>query len=113
MPFNNETNDKRVKKICYLMDLVLVSADSNKADTQEIKAMIAPLSKMLLEHGIAPTRWSEDQPDPAPRQPERKSPMWADIRQCAEQADLRDFPVAIAVFLNRLDEKVDQVKEGK
>lgn len=112
MPFNNETNDKRIKKICYLMDLVLVSADSNKADTQEIKAMIAPLSRMLLERDIAPAQWSEDQPGPAPRQIEKRSPMWSDIRQCAEQADLRDFPVAIAVFLNRLDEKIDAVKEG-
>ena len=32
---------------------------------------------------------------------------WETIRECAERAPLRDFPVAIAVYQNRIDELID------
>ena len=32
---------------------------------------------------------------------------WQTIRECAERAPLRDFPVAIAVYQNRIDELID------
>ena len=35
-----------------------------------------------------------------------KPHAWQTIRECAERAPLRDFPVAIAVYQNRIDELI-------
>lgn len=36
-----------------------------------------------------------------------KPHAWQTIKECAERAPLRDFPVAIAVYQNRIDALVD------
>lgn len=35
-----------------------------------------------------------------------KPHAWQTIKECAERAPLRDFPVAIAVYQNRIDELI-------
>lgn len=39
-----------------------------------------------------------------------KPHAWQTIRECAEQADLKDLGVALAVLMNRLDEAADNVR---
>lgn len=39
-----------------------------------------------------------------------KPHAWQTIRECAEQADLKDLGVALAVLMDRLDEVADNVR---
>lgn len=43
-------------------------------------------------------------------QREIKMHKWQTIRECAEQADFKDFGVALSVLMNRLDEAADNLK---
>lgn len=105
MAFENDTNRGRVLKMVETLQLILKSAQSNRAEVTDIQDMLRPLTDELagLVVAAAPTVAQDV------RQEQRgswtgKAPQWASVHDMAEQADLKDLTVAMAVYLNRIDE---------
>lgn len=96
MSIFNKTNEGRIKKALELLDLIDVSVASNKASAEDVARLLKPLTDRL---GVSPAA----APEPAPRGSAMRAPRWADVREMAEKADLKDLGTAIAVFLNRFD----------
>jgi hypothetical protein len=105
MAFENDTNIGRVQKMVETLQLILKSAQSNRADDEAIRDMLRPLTDELTALGA-----NTDQPDKGQSDTEQrgswtgKAPQWASVHDMAEQADLKDLTVAMAVYLNRIDE---------
>lgn len=105
MAFENDTNIGRVQKMIETLQLILKSAQSNRADDAAIRDMLRPLTDELTALGA-----NTDQPDKGQSDTEQrgswtgKAPQWASVHDLAEQADLKDLTVAMAVYLNRIDE---------
>ena len=69
--------------------------------------MVRPLSEALAELTGAPaatTSAAPMLPGVTMRAGTTRVPQWSSIREMAEPADLSDLTVAMAVYLNRLDE---------
>lgn len=107
MGFENDTNRGRVQKMIETLHLISKSAQSNRASEDEVNEMIRPLLDELdLLGAVAAPR---DASQGGIITPPLKKPAWADVREMAEQADLKDLLVALAVFMNRVDEALDDL----
>jgi len=105
MPFVNPTNEGRVLKMVESLQLILKSAQSNSAKDTDIQDMLRPLTDELAGLGAAaaPTV-AQDVSQEQRGSWTGKAPQWASVHDMAEQADLKDLTVAMAVYLNRIDE---------
>lgn len=65
MPFNNETNQNRVEKMCEIVGHLHKSANSNKPTQEDIDELFGPLLDRLEEIGAL---GGAEEPDPAPRE---------------------------------------------
>jgi len=101
-----------------------------KREFGEVNLVDVPTDKQALldwlnEHNVGGSGCAPDQPmrwkierdadggahmSPAPQGNITKPHAWQTIRECAEQADLKDLGVALAVLMNRLDEAADNVR---
>lgn len=105
MAFENDTNRGRVKKMVETLALIVKSAESNRASGGDVADMLRPLTDALAAHGAESTPANA-----APNASEQRgswtgnAPQWASVHDMAEQADLKDLTVAMAVYLNRIDE---------
>lgn len=108
MPFENDSNRKRVAKAIEAIDLIEKSARANRTPPGDVAAMLAPLAARLTAAGALPGTGGQLDPAPAPvpRPSAPQPPLWATIRDMAEKAPLRDLTVALAVFLNRVEEEL-------
>ncbi len=105
MAFENDTNLGRVQKMIETLQLILKSAQSNRADDDAIRDMLRPLTDELAALGAnAPRPVAEQSSIEQKGSWTGKAPQWASVHDMAEQADLKDLTVAMAVYLNRLDE---------
>lgn len=99
MAFKNDTNAGRVQKMVETLALIEKSARSNRAGKAEVAAMLQPLSQALA---------ALTGEMPATSEPFRsrltRVPQWSSVRDMAEKAELSDLTVAMAVYLNRIDE---------
>lgn len=111
MSFDNATNVGRVNKIMDLLDLIEKSANSNNVSPQDVfKFLDRPIAKIGHMSGM-----DTDLPETEPVKEvtaqkvtqSHRAPRWADIREMAQRAPLKDLSVAMAVFLNRFDEHMD------
>lgn len=110
MSFLNQTNVARVNKITEIIALLKKSAVSNKSTENEIWDVVEPAIQALAD------LCNTEVPD-APKAPESHEgfsarlgetpPLWASIRQMAEEADLKDLTTAMAIYLNRIDEHLN------
>lgn len=129
-------NAPRVKKLMKQIETILKSARSNKVTDAEIVELMAPVTKIITSlpgggatmtptgavintgqpvtlRPAAPMPGAELPQLPMPPKPApvaRSHTARNTIREVAEQCDLTDFPVAIAVYQNRLDEALDDLK---
>lgn len=105
MAFENDTNRGRVQKMVETLALITKSAESNRAKSDDVAEMLRPLTDALSAHGVGNAPSSETRSADAPRGSwTGQAPQWASVRDMAEQADLKDLTVAMAVCLNRIDE---------
>lgn len=101
MGFNNPTNKGRVDRMVETLDLIEASERSNRAKWQDTAELLAPLlGRLTRYHGHAPIVHAAE-PMVAP--PAGSHRAFNNIREMAEQADLSDLTVAMAVYLSRLD----------
>ena len=117
MPFNNDTNRKRVSKMLEILDLIEASALSNKASLDEITTILDPLLQRIEgAPATRPARADVSQAAPESRVedklatlPHRRglaSPPWQDMRDMAQTAPLKDLLIAMTVCLDRLDREL-------
>lgn len=118
-------NSPRVDKIIAMIDTIEKSARSNRVDPSPMLARVharlmaggvlvdAPPSPGMPAPRGLPEPSGSGMPPPsnttAPR-PVTSTPTWWNIRQAAEQADLSDLGVALAVYMNRVDELLHERK---
>ena len=103
MAFDNDTNRGRMQKILDLLGLIEKSAQSNRAAQEDLAEMLAPLTERLTSADLL-----TPQPPQVTRRGTTRPPQWATIRQMAEEADLHDLTVALAVYMNRVDEALSE-----
>ena len=127
----DEINSPRVADILAKIEMIEKSARSNNADAAEIlrpvliriaglvgardmpnrpaipapAAATLPLSQATAGASIPAPRASL----PMPRETLQK-PAWVTIREAAENATLSDLMVALAVYMNRVDEALSERK---
>ncbi|WP_298571953.1 hypothetical protein [uncultured Aliiroseovarius sp.] len=119
MPFVNQTNEGRVLKMVETLQLILKSAQSNRAEDADVQNMLRPLTDELAGLGaVAAPTVAQDVSQEQRGTWTSKAPHWASVHDMAEQADLKDLTVAMAVYLNRIDEvlpcaTVAELPEGR
>lgn len=98
-------NAPRVQKIIAMLEVIDKSARSQRIGEAEIASLLAPIAQRLTdtEFGDTPV---EDEPPMTPKN--HQASPWENMRQCAEDAPLDDLTVAMAVYLNRIDEYLSQ-----
>lgn len=113
MSFHNQTNTGRVSKIKDMLELIQKSGASNGIDREDMWNMLEPvinqIGDMIGEEPQKPEPTQQSSQAPAQS---LKQPTWADIRQMAEQAPLKDLSVAMAVIMNRFDEVLDKQSQS-
>jgi len=116
MPFENATNHKRVQKVIETLDLIEASRVSNKASQKEMTDMLKPLMEYLGVADKVPVIEETVVEETKPEVPGGKwsnNPTIYDIRDAAASAPLSHLQVAMAVYLNRIDEFFDDCKKSK
>jgi len=125
--FKNQTNGKRVAKILDILDLLEHSRQSNRADVSQMAELLRPVLERL--DSIEPTDekilrglTTLNEQTPAVEPSERlqssikqlNAGNWSaadltgvQIRDVAANAPFKELLYAMAVFMNRLDEKLD------
>ena len=113
--FRTPTNVGRIDKMISIVGLLAASAGSNKATDEELAELFEPLLVQLRSLNLldaAPARLDTTAPArggcSAPPAPTHKPSNWATIHDMAQNAPLADLTTAMAVFLNRLDEELNQ-----
>ncbi len=122
--FQNQTNRTRVQKMTEILDLIEKSAISNKAPVDEIREMLQPLlerldldqqspseilEEVLLEKRVV-TEIRDGNVAGAMALQEGGFPNPGThlavntIRNLAEKADLKDLTIALAIYLDRINE---------
>ncbi len=113
--FDNDSNRKRVQKMCETLDLIENSAAANKTPKEEVAEMINQLLLRVAPYAnIQPTSSPHSAPVEAEAQPRRigvSAPPWASVLDMAREASLPELNGAIAIYLNRLDEHFAEAKE--
>lgn len=113
MSFHNQTNAGRVNKIFDTLQLIQKSGAANGIDREDmwnmLERVINLIGDMIGEEPQKPEPAKE--PTQAPQRPTTttRQPRWADVREMAQKAPLKDLSVAMAVFLSRFDEA--EIKE--
>lgn len=116
--FINDTNAGRIAKMRDTVALLAKSAKSNKAPTEEIREVFAPLIEALDNIGAIASSGAAPEPEPSglrqdglpvPDHLKKGSayearPTWVDVRQMCEEAPLEHLTVALAVYMNRVDD---------
>lgn len=110
MTFRNQTNVSRIHKINDMLALLQKSADSNKTSADEVWEVMQPvidsISELCSVESERPPTLGGDTVKSSVNT--TKPPLWASIREMAETVPLKDLTVAMAVYLNRLDEELNQ-----
>jgi len=104
MSFHGVQNDGRARKIVETLDLIHKSARSNRVGADDEYAVLKPVFDKLSEMG-----WhivtSASEPE---SKGTRKEAPWFTVYQMAQEAELTDLTRAMAVYLNRIDEKLKE-----
>jgi hypothetical protein len=102
----NTTNQNRVEKIVELLGLLQKSAESNGATSEELwqllERAIDAMGKLLEQQ--------PSKPEAVPQNTTKEVPRMQ-IKRIAEEASLQDLTMAMAVYLNRIDEHLHSKKE--
>lgn len=113
MSFDNSHNHKRVQRILIDLTLIENSARSNRADPEDLRAMLTPVFDHLKEMGFANTVRAVEMPTateavegPSGGHVGVTAPPWASVIDMARQASLQDLTRAMAVYLDRIDEEL-------
>lgn len=109
MSFYNDTNQGRINKIMDILALIDKSAKSNQVTPEQIFAYLErPINEIGRMSGMDtyPSEPVNNVPEPAPQKVSSniQKPTWADVREMAETCPLKDLSVAMAVYMNRVDE---------
>lgn len=110
MSFFNDTNRKRVQKICDLLDLLETSRTKNNESAESVwmllQTAISQMESMLA--GADAPEPSEPQSEPQSRSKNSHTRQDIQIREAAQTASLKDLTMAMAVYLNRIDEELNK-----
>lgn len=104
MAFQNDTNTKRVQKAVARVQQIVDSAKTNEAGSDELAAMLRPLTDELAAHGALETT-------DRPAQPPELEALTVGQRaalKLAEQASLREQIVSL---IARLEAHADQLAD--
>lgn len=113
--FFNDTNHKRVAKMGDTLDLIKKSADTNGASKEDIWKMLEPVINDIeatlsgATPEAQPPQTEPDQADtsaPVLKDPNGKEPVRITIMNMARQAPLRDLTTAVAIFVDRIGEEL-------
>lgn len=111
MSFFNDTNHKRVEKMQETLALIRKSGDSNKVDREAMWSMLEPvinqIGDMIGEEPQKPEPTEQPAPTVERTHKTQPLPMWVTIRQMAEEAPLKELTQAMAIFINRFEEHMD------
>jgi len=125
--FENQTNAKRVQKIIDILDLLENSRKSNRACVSQMAELLQPVFERLdgietMDDKILRGLTTLNEQTPAVEPSERlqqsikqlNAGKWSaadltgvQIRDVAANAPFKELLYAMAVFMNRLDEKLD------
>lgn len=100
--FTNSTNQGRVTKIVETVNLLWKSAASNQASSEEVWALMEPALTAISD--LLGTE-EPDKPEPAP-QTTQEAPRYIQIREMAQEAPLKELTMAMAVFINRIEDEL-------
>lgn len=93
-------NKSRVTRIVEVLDLIHKSARSQKAGPDEERELLQPVFDKLSKMGWHISTGAATRPG------NHTPPQWDTVRRMAQEASLRDLTVAMAVYLNRIDEEL-------
>ncbi|MEO1208411.1 MAG: hypothetical protein AAFX78_02615 [Cyanobacteria bacterium J06638_20] len=134
--FHTPTNEGRIDKMVATVEMLDKSAKSNKASTEDIDTLVAPLLDALRELGATigtsdrpvsapeptPRVVGEEPhtaPDGTPREPGphpymkgEYKPLWMSIKEMAEQAPLMDLGQAMVVYTQRVEDALFMVQDS-
>jgi len=117
--FDNPTNRNRVKHIGEILDKLEKSASVNRVTPDEIAEILLPVlgrfakiqnsgdqmrpqSEIVSEAAMQPIGHLN-----SAVYPHGRPHNWTTIKECAENAPLKDLTVALAVYMNRVEELTD------
>lgn len=132
MSFDIPSNHGRTQKIVEILGHVERSANANKASEDEIAAILAPAVAALRALGAIPSAITLPPPsvplsaahapperptsinlaDPSINPPDgawaapKGGPVTANIRDLAASASLKDLTIAMAVYINRVEDEL-------
>lgn len=118
MAFFNDTNRKRVQKIVEIVHLLQKSGNANSIDREQMWDLLEPainaIGDAIGEDPQKPSTaapgasqgLSEGSASSSPSAPPRNEQKHMTIKRMAEEASLKDLTVAMAVYLNRIDEEL-------
>jgi len=104
---HNETNAKRVEKMMDTLKLIGKSAKSNKATADDLAELLTPLIRKLRPLMGAASPAGQQEPAHTSGRVGSTAPQWASVQDMAREASLKDLTGAMAVYLNRIDEALD------
>ena len=117
MAFQNESNRKRVDKMCDILDFIEKSGSSNKVTNEDIAFMLVPLlHRMERYSGIQPATEPENAPSDVSAPPTRigvTAPKWASILDMCRECSLSELQAGMAVYMDRLDEHFAEIRNGE
>ena len=119
--FENQTNGKRVAKILDILDLLEHSRQSNRADVSDMAELLRPVLERLQQYKTIEQNVIDglsDAVEPSERLQSSIKQLnagnWSaadltgvQIRDVAANAPLKELTYAMAVFLNRFDETLN------
>lgn len=125
--FANDTNTNRVAKMCDTLALIQKSARSNKASDEDVRGLLTPLLEVLSEMNAFHSGGAVPEPPELPLLGEvavraappdhvrvergGDTPIWVSVRQMCQEAPLSELTTALAVYMNRVDEALHDVKK--
>lgn len=107
--FQTQTNTGRAQKMVEILGHLETSAKSNRASTEEIDDLLAPVLEAMAQLGATigePRRIVGEPMAEAPAAPKATGNQWADAITMARECDLEAGMAAMTVLATRAEQEL-------
>ena len=111
MAFQNQTNPRRVQHIVDMLDLIEKSATANNVGPGEVRAMIEPVLKKLVEMRLGNKGQTRGDEAAAPQR--KQTPLTAGERAAQHLADKASLRELIASLIGRLEAHAERIVQDE